>query len=350
MFQALSAQSRARVVADEPFLLLPEAQFAWAAATRGLEQPRQSEQRGQLTCIIGAKGCGKSLLCRRALNAALRKHPRWKIAIQSGQDLLRGLHQAEQSSELVEYFDAAGKLAVIVCEDLDRAFTVRDQGEIWSVWIDDLLSRGVQALVTVSDSPGRCEAFSPRIVSRLHGGLCAQIGNLERDSRQVLVRFAAAQFQLALPEDAVGWLADRPPGTPQALWTAVEQIAEQRAPCELAAVQRVFAADGQTNGKPQLAVIAREVANEFGVTVTEMRSHTRHQALRVPRQCAMFLARDLASCPMQEIGQFFGRRTHTSVSHSCRRLQELLPGSPTLREHVERLRQRLSHRLGEHCG
>jgi chromosomal replication initiation ATPase DnaA len=63
----------------------------------------------------------------------------------------------------------------------------------------------------------------------------------------------------------------------------------------------------------------------------------------------MYLAHHLARCPMAQIGQFFGRRTHTSVSHSCRRLQELLPGSPTLQDQVTQVRQRLAETLREDC-
>ncbi len=95
-----------------------------------------------------------------------------------------------------------------------------------------------------------------------------------------------------------------------------------------------------------LAVIAKEVATTFQVPLEELRSSSRLQALRIPRQCAMFLAREEAGLSLAAIGQFFGSRTHTSVAHSCRRLQELIVESPTLREQVQRLRDHLRKACG----
>jgi chromosomal replication initiator protein len=350
MFQALSAQTRARVLVDEPFLLLPEQQFAWAAATRGLDQPRHWEPRGQLTCLIGTAGSGKSLLCRRALYETARRHPRWKFVMLSGRDLRDALASAAEAGRLHDLCEATGKLAVAVCDDLDRAMDHAETAELWSAWLDDALQRGVRVLVTLADAPGRCARFSPRMVSRLHGGICAALAPLSASSRLKLIGFAAAHFQLPLTEESAVWLAERPPGTARALWEAVEKLAQQRTTPDLAAVQRTLSTPVAKPSQPQLAVIAREVADEFGVSVTQMRSPSRQRSLRLPRQCAMFLAHDLAGCPMQEIGRFFGRRAHTSVSVSCRQLQELLPGSPSLREQVARLKQRVLLALREKCG
>jgi len=372
MFQALLARSRAQVLVDEPYLPLPEMQFAWVAATRWLQPGRAWDARGQLTCLVGGTGSGKSLLCRKALREAVRRHSKCKFAVQTADEWLYDLFVATELGRFAEFCEASGKLAVVVCEDLDRdgrtpptppserggedffsppakggfGGVLNDRGDLWTVWIDELLHRGVHVLITLSESPGRCDGLSPRIVSRLHGGLCARIPELERGSRQAFLRFAAAHHQLPLGEDVVAWCADQTPGTPRALWQMVERLSQQRVKTDLDSVQRWFLQRVPVNGRPQLAVIAREVASEFGVTVTDLRSQSRQLSLRLPRQCAMFLARDVAGYPMEKIGRFFGRRTHTSVSHSCRRLEELLPGSPTLRDHVERLRRRL---LREDC-
>jgi chromosomal replication initiator protein len=349
MLASLLARSRAAVLVDEQFHLLPEARFAWAAATRWADRPRGWEPRGQLTCLVGDAGSGKSLLCRQALREAVRRHSKWTFAVQSGAQWLCDLAEAHETGRIPEFCEALGKLAIVVCDDLDRAAMTGHAAELWSVWVDELLARGVHVLVTLSVPPGQCEEFAPRVVSRLHGGMCARILPLEQSSRRKFVRGLAAQRQLPLRDDVVMWLADQPPGTPQSLSEAVAKIAPLQV-LDLAAVQRVCGARTAAAAGPRLAVIAQEVAGEFGVSVTELRSQSRQRSLRVPRQCAMFLARDLSRCPMEEIGRFFGRRAHTSVSHSCKRLQELLPGSPTLQEQVRRLRQRLARSLREECG
>ena len=90
-----------------------------------------------------------------------------------------------------------------------------------------------------------------------------------------------------------------------------------------------------------LAVIAHEVADAFQVTLTGLRSASRQQALLLPRQCAMFLARELTAGNLADIGRFFGGRDHSTVVHSCQRLKELLEQDPDLRSNLNQIRHAL---------
>jgi chromosomal replication initiator protein len=358
MFRALLAQSRAAVLIDEPFLLLPEIEFAYTAALRGAarlvergKQPRAYDALGKLTCLVGGSGSGKSLVCRQAARELLRRHPQQKFALLSAVDWLPRLRRAQQHGQLAEFFDVAGQLALFGVEDLDRADADEALLALWSLCCDELTARGVNLLITLSQPPGRCRSFPPRLVSRLHGGLYAVLPPLETASRRKLVAFAAARHQLPLSDDVMQWLADLPPGSPRALCQAVGRLAAHPSASTLPAVQRLFSPRHQQRSsvQPNLSLIAHHVAEEFGVTAADLRSQSRQRSLRIARQCAMFLAHDLAKCPMEEIGRFFGRRTHTSVSHCCRKLHELLPGSPSLREQLARLRQRIVNSLEVDC-
>jgi chromosomal replication initiator protein len=98
-----------------------------------------------------------------------------------------------------------------------------------------------------------------------------------------------------------------------------------------------------------LDAITAAVASEFGIQADELRSRSRQPGLVVPRQCAMYLARELTGRPLELIGHYFGQRTHTTVSHSLGRLKELLPQTPTLRQQVQRLQKRIVESRREDC-
>lgn len=349
MFRALLARSRAAVLIEEPFLPLPERQFAYTAARRGLAGPRGRHGPGLLTCLVGETGAGKSCLVRQALRCGARSQPPRPFAWQSATEWLPLLRQAQQQGRMIELLEQAAKLALLVADDLDRGVTDETSAELWATFSDELLARGVSVLITLSQPPGRCPGFTPRLVNRLHGGLYALLPPLEAASRQRLVRFLTDRHQLPLEDDAVAWLADQPPGTPRSLSLAVERLAQHPTATTRTQVQQVLTRLVSHSQRPQLTVIAQLVAEEFGLTAADLRSSSRQRSLHLPRQCAMFLAHDLADCPMEDIGRFFGRRTHSSVSLCCRKLQELLPGSPTLREQLQRLRQRIVNSLREDC-
>ena len=72
-----------------------------------------------------------------------------------------------------------------------------------------------------------------------------------------------------------------------------------------------------------------------------MTSARRARAIARPRQVAMYLAKQLTSRSLPEIGRKFGNRDHTTVMHAVSRIAELMAADPAFAEDVELLRRML---------
>ena len=83
------------------------------------------------------------------------------------------------------------------------------------------------------------------------------------------------------------------------------------------------------------------MARRWGVTPEGLRSKARIKTLTVPRQIAMFLARELLQMQLVEIGQAFGGRDHSTVIHSVDKVQTQLGRDRQFRERVESARAEL---------
>lgn len=344
MFESLVARSRAAVRDPHPFVLLPELRFAATALERLTHPGRSVDRPGSLTVVIGPRGSGKTRIVAHALAELARKQPRAQFVVQSAGDWLHFVEQAGPSE--VSY------PAMIVAEDADRTLTSPDEADAFARWLDELQRQNVRVLVTLSEPPGQVPAFSPRLFSRLHAGLTVRLPALSTDSRRQLVRGLAESREVLIAEDVVDWIASQAPGTCRSVVQLVEQLTRSSrsgAVITTHALEKARLADVSNGERPPLAVIAAEVADEFGVPVGELRSESRDQALQLPRRCAMWIAHE-ARWPMAQIGRYFGRRTHASVSYSCRELTRQLTDVPTLRDRVQRLQLRLADRLREECG
>ena len=75
--------------------------------------------------------------------------------------------------------------------------------------------------------------------------------------------------------------------------------------------------------------------------MAEMTSARRARAVARPRQVAMYLAKQLTSRSLPEIGRKFGGRDHTTVIHAVKKIEELIEGDSALAEDVELLRRML---------
>ena len=77
--------------------------------------------------------------------------------------------------------------------------------------------------------------------------------------------------------------------------------------------------------------IQRRVAEHFDIRVADMKSSRRPKSIAFPRQIAMYLTRLLTSCTLQEIGEAFGGKDHSTVIHGCRLIEKRLDDDPKLK-------------------
>jgi chromosomal replication initiator protein len=87
--------------------------------------------------------------------------------------------------------------------------------------------------------------------------------------------------------------------------------------------------------------IQKRVAEHFSIRLTDMSSARRARAVARPRQVAMYLAKQLTSRSLPEIGRKFGDRDHTTVMHAVTRVTELIGVDAAFAEDVELLRRML---------
>jgi chromosomal replication initiator protein len=93
---------------------------------------------------------------------------------------------------------------------------------------------------------------------------------------------------------------------------------------------------------PSIDRVQEVVARRWGVTPEGLRSKARTKTLTIPRQVAMYLARNMLAMQLVEIGQAFGGRDHSTVIHSVDKVERQMVRDRTFKERVEMARQELS--------
>lgn len=87
--------------------------------------------------------------------------------------------------------------------------------------------------------------------------------------------------------------------------------------------------------------IQKQVSGHFNIRVSDMHSARRARSVARPRQVAMYLAKQLTSRSLPEIGRKFGGRDHTTVMHAVRKVEELRERDQAFADDVELLRRML---------
>ncbi|MBQ2976691.1 MAG: chromosomal replication initiator protein DnaA, partial [Clostridia bacterium] len=90
--------------------------------------------------------------------------------------------------------------------------------------------------------------------------------------------------------------------------------------------------------------VMEAVATYYNVTVDDLKGPRRSRDVAVPRQIAMYIAREIVGAPLTMIGESFGGRDHSTVNHACQKVDREMKASPTLNNLVNDLMQQLQER------
>jgi chromosomal replication initiator protein len=84
------------------------------------------------------------------------------------------------------------------------------------------------------------------------------------------------------------------------------------------------------------------VAEQFGMRVAELKQKNNSRAVVVPRQIAMYLAKQLTEASLPEIGRQFGGKHHTTVMHSIGKIDEQRRADKNLNSTLNKLQETLN--------
>ena len=83
--------------------------------------------------------------------------------------------------------------------------------------------------------------------------------------------------------------------------------------------------------------IQRTASAFFGVRLSDMSAKGRARAVALPRQVAMYIARQLTHASLAEVGRAFGGKDHTTVLHAVDKIQALIREDPKFKKTVDTL-------------
>lgn len=325
----------------EPFVPLPENRAALHAVhytVAGLARPEPRSPFAPLF-LHGPTGTGKSLLVQLLVQELLYQVPDRTVQVLTGYDLaLRLRPRLENPEDEVAELEAARDCDLLVLEDLQH-LPARSAETIVQL-LDHRRSRRRATVVTAHVGPGQLDNLPTRLTSRLAAGLVVAVEAPSVASRLTLLQQKAQRRQLAVPAAVLAWVAEHLPGGGRALDGAVlrlETLARQQSrPLDVETVAGQLH-DLTEAGRPSLDRIAQRVGRHYQATPRDLQSRRRNQQVLLPRQVAMYLARQLTTLSLQQIGAWFGGRDHTTVLHACQKVEQALGHDAVLSGVVKQL-------------
>ncbi|MBT7643635.1 MAG: chromosomal replication initiator protein DnaA, partial [Rhodospirillales bacterium] len=209
-----------------------------------------------------------------------------------------------------------------------------------------LVDQNRQVVISADKSPSDLEGMEERLRSRLGWGLVADIHQTDYELRLSILQTKADGMGVDVPLKVLEFLAHKITSNVRELEGALNRVVAHATlvgrDITLEATQEVLHDLLRANDRRvTIEEIQKQVAEHFNIRIADMHSARRARAVARPRQVAMYLAKQLTTRSLPEIGRKFGGRDHTTVMHAVRKIEELRSSDQGFSEDIELLRRML---------
>ncbi|MBI2205488.1 MAG: chromosomal replication initiator protein DnaA [Candidatus Rokubacteria bacterium] len=325
----------------DSFVVGSSNQFAQAACQAVAELPSRAYNP---LFIYGGVGLGKTHLLHAVGYQAFRLFPGMTVMYLSSERFTNELINAIRYDRTAEFRNRYRTIDLLLIDDIQFiSGKERTQEEFFHTF-NDLYESRKQIIVSSDCPPKDIPEIEERLRSRFEWGLIADIQPPDFETRVAILKKKAAQERVILADDVAYLIASRIRSNIRELEGSLTRMI---AFCALTG--REMSVDlaqevlGELWGEEEKVItieqIQRKVADFFGVTVTDLKAKNRTKAVALPRQVAMYLARQLTHSSLAEVGRAFGGKDHTTVLHAVEKIGSLLAEDAKLKKSVEGLIQ-----------
>jgi len=319
-------------------------QFARAAALAVAERPSRAYNP---LFLYGGVGMGKTHLMHAIGHEVKRRQPMASISYVSAEKFTNEMITSIRNDRMTSFRDRFRTVDVLLIDDIQFiAQKERTQEEFFHTF--NALHESMKQIVIASDRPPKeLTEIEDRLRSRFEWGLIADIQPPDLETKVAILQKKAENEQVVLPTDVALFVASNVRTNVRELEGAMTRLIAwcqmNRMEITLASTQQCLKQfiDMQVR-KITIEAIQRAVAEQFGMRVADLKQKNNSRNVVVPRQIAMYLAKQMTEASLPEIGRQFGNKHHTTVMHSISKIDEQRRADKDLHRTLNKLQEQLN--------
>ena len=318
----------------ENFIVGESNRFAQATALAVAENPGKMYNP---LFIYGNSGLGKTHLMQAIGNYIVKNTNKRVLYVTSDQfinDFL-GLNKKDKDGTNFDYVDLFKdkyrNIDVLIIDDIQFLGNApKTQNEFFHTF-NTLYDDKKQIIISSDSSPDDLKHLEDRLRTRFNWGLKVNIFPPDNDLRREIIRkkMANMDFSRHISDDAIDYIANMCPSDVRSLEGALTRVCaystiffQEEITLDLTIEALKGTITPMTNFKNDIQKIQRVVAEHYNVSVEDLKSKKRVATIAFPRQIAIYLSRQLTDESFPKIGIEFGGRDHSTVMHSCDKIEK----------------------------
>ncbi|MGX7347849.1 chromosomal replication initiator protein DnaA [Aerococcus vaginalis] len=298
--------------------------------------------------LYGGVGLGKTHLMQAIGHEILANNPNAKVKYVTSEQFTNDFVEAIRNHSTPQFHEEYRTVDLLLVDDIQFIGGNKQstQEEFFHTF-NALYNNNKHIVLTSDRDASQIPELENRLVSRFKQGLSTDITPPDLETRIAILRNKAEINHIDVSNETMTYIAGQIDSNVRELegaLTSVNAYAKMmNEPLTLDVAAKALRNYKNESSKNVTTIprIQQVVADYFDITVEDLTGKTRKRSIVVPRQIAMYLAREITKDSLPTIGKEFGGKDHTTVMHAVERVETLLKESPDTRSDISSIKNLL---------
>jgi len=317
-------------------------QFAYAAVKSASENPGKVYNP---VFIYGGVGLGKTHLMQAAGNVLQNAG---KVVIYTTvEQFLNDFIRHVRNKTMERFQEKYRKCDVLLIDDIQFLSNKEGIQEEFFHTFEALKGAGKQIILTADKHPKKIGGLEARLQSRFEWGLVADIQPPELETKIAIIKKKCEINKVQLSEDIVNYIAtviDSNVREIEGILSKLHAYSQlMHVDIDLEFTKNVLK-DQMNENRENLTMdkITEVVAKDLNIKPSEIRSKGRSKNIVYARRISIYICRELTQNTMPQLAQYFGMKDHTAISHTIKKINNLIKDDEDFRVKIEELTNKIT--------
>ena len=327
--------------------------FAHAAALSVAENPGKMYNP---LFLYGNSGLGKTHLMH-AIGNYISQNSNRRVLYVSSNDFINDFVKIQRKSQKdnnmdnMDFFKSKYRdIDVLIIDDIQYLGGANATQQEFFHTFNTLYSDSKQIIISSDKSPDDLQKLEDRLKTRFCWGLTVNIFPPDYNLKVEILRkkIISGNIEQKISDDVIEYMASNIGSDVRHLDGAMTRLVAYSAMMWGAEINLDLAIEALKDfissgicEKDDIHRIQKIVAEEFQISVEDMRSKKRNANISYPRQIAMYLCRKLTSESFPKIGTDFGGKDHSTVMFSVEKIEKEMKENPDLVKTINKCIERI---------
>ncbi len=301
--------------------------------------------------IYGGAGLGKTHLLNAIGHIIVKNSPKLTVLYVNAETFVNDYINSLKTRTVDSHRERCRKVDCLLMDDVQFLVGKEHSEQEFFHTYNALLETSRQIVITSDRSPKDLQPIESRLISRFEWGVVADIKPPDFETRLAILRKKAELEEIRVPDEILQRLAQCVRSNIRALEGAFNNLVAYAClagiPMSIETVDQIIRQMREeiprgSGMAPSIVKIQEVVARNYHVEIDDLKDRSRSASKVLPRQVAMYLAKNMTGRSLEEIGRAFGGKDHSTIIYGAGKIAALVRTDPFMSKFINKLEEEIN--------